>query len=59
MYHFVKIDNIWYLKPETKQDIIDHFNTIVKRCFEEGLKDRISSTHLWKNHYGPGEDYIY
>lgn len=59
MYHFVKIDNIWYLKPETKQDIIDHFNTIVKKCFEEGLKDRVSSTYLCKNYFGQGKDYIY
>lgn len=59
MYHFVKIDNIWYLKPETKQDIIDHFNIIIKKHFEEGIKDRMSSTHIWKNHLGPGKDYIY
>lgn len=59
MYHFVKYNNIWYLKPETKQDIMDHFNIILKREYEEGFKDRKSSTHLCKNYFGPGEDYIY
>lgn len=59
MYHFVKYNNIWYLKPETRQDIIDHYNIILKREYEEGFKDRISSTHLCKNYFGPGEDYVY
>lgn len=49
MYHFVKYNNIWYLKPETRQDIIDHYNIILKQEFEEGFKDRKSSTHLCKN----------
>ena len=49
MYHFVKIANIWYLKVESKQDIMDHYNIILKREYEEGLKDRISSTHLCEN----------
>lgn len=48
-YHFVKYNNIWYLKPETRQDIIDHYSIILKREYEEGFKDRISSTHLGKN----------
>ena len=26
MYHFVKFNKTWYLKPESVQDIIDHFN---------------------------------
>ena len=51
MYHFVKYNNIWYLKPESKQDIIDHYNIILKCAYEEGVKDRISSTHLCKNGY--------
>lgn len=54
MYHFVKIANIWYLKVESKQDIIDHYNIILKREYEEGFKDRTSSTHLCKN----GDIYI-
>lgn len=59
MYHFVKYNNIWYLKPETKQDIMDHYNIILKREYEEGFKDRKASMHLCKNYFGPGEDYIY
>ena len=54
MYHFVKYNSIWYLKPESKQDIIDHYNTILLREYKEGFKDRISSTHLCKN----GDIYI-
>lgn len=42
MYHFVKIKNIWYLKIEKEQDIIDHLHTIMKREFELGWED-------WKN----------
>jgi hypothetical protein len=54
MYHFVKYNNIWYLKVETKQDIMDHYHIILRREFEEGLKDRVSSTHFCKN----GDVYI-
>jgi len=36
MYHFVKINKIWYLKIEKEQDIIDHLHTIMKREFELG-----------------------
>ena len=42
MYHFVKIKNIWYLKVEKEQDIIDHLHIIMKREFELGWED-------WKN----------
>lgn len=51
MYHFVKYNNIWYLKVETKQDIIDHYNIILKREYEEGFNDRKSSIHPCKNGY--------
>ena len=51
MYHFVKYNNICYLKPESKKDIIDHYNIILRCAYEEGLKDRTSSTHLCKNGY--------
>ena len=39
MYHFVKFNHTWYLKPETVQDIIDHFNKICGREFKEGFDD--------------------
>ena len=39
MYHFVKFNNTWYLKPECLQDIIDHFNKICGREFKEGFED--------------------
>lgn len=39
MYHFVKFNKTWYLKPETLQDVIDHFNKICGREFKEGFED--------------------
>ena len=39
MYHFVKFNKTWYLKPESVQDIIDHFNKICGREFKEGFED--------------------
>ena len=38
MYHFVKFNKTWYLKPESVQDIIDHFNKICGREFKEGFE---------------------
>lgn len=43
LYHFVKIDGVWYLKAENKHDIIDHFNVIMKREFKEGFYDRMDN----------------
>ena len=39
MYHFVKFNNNWYLKPEILQDVIDHFKKICGREFKEGFED--------------------
>lgn len=39
MYHFVKFNKTWYLKPETLQDVIDYFNKICGREFKEGFED--------------------
>ena len=63
MYHFVKIrfclENkaYWYLKPECKQDIIDHFNKICGREFQEGFEDYINNVVVKKDHNG--EPYLY
>lgn len=48
MYHFVKIDGVWYLKAENKRDIIDHFNVIMKREFKEGFYDRLDNITICK-----------
>lgn len=45
MYHFVKINKIWYLKIEKEQDIIDHLHTIMKREFELGWEDWKDGTY--------------
>lgn len=46
MYHFIKFNKIWYLKVETKQDIMDHYNIILKREYEAGINDRMASSHI-------------
>lgn len=48
-YHFVKFNNVWYLKAESVQDVIDHFNTIIKDTFVEGFKDYKRSIKICKN----------
>lgn len=61
-YHFVKFQNTWYLKPESVQDIIDHFKKICGREFKDGFEDYVNNVvvitsaidgkpYLWsKNH---------
>ncbi len=61
MYHFVKIrfcgENkaYWYLKPECKQDIEDHFNIIINKDIAMGMHERVSSSILCK--YSDGSLY--
>lgn len=63
MYHFVKIrfcrENkaYWYLKPECKQDIEDHFNIIVNKDIAMGTQERISSSILCKHSDGSLYEY--
>lgn len=57
MYHFVKFNKTWYLKPESVQDIIDHFNKICGREFKEGFEDYINNVVVKKDHNG--EPYLY
>ena len=39
MYHFVKFNDTWYLKPEKLEDVIDHFKKFCGREFKEGFED--------------------
>ena len=39
MYHFVKFNNTWYLKPEKLEDVIEHFKKFCGREFEQGFND--------------------
>ena len=54
MYHFVKIrfcrqnKSCWYLKPECKQDIEDHFNKIVNKDIAMGIYERVSNEYIYK-----------
>ena len=57
MYHFVKFNGVWYLKPESVQDIIDHFKKICGREFKEGFEDYINNVVVKKDHNG--EPYLY
>ena len=49
MYHFVKFNKTWYLKPESVQDIIDHFKKICGREFKEGFEDFRDNTKVIKS----------
>lgn len=57
MYHFVKFNNTWYLKPETEQDIVDHFNKICGREFKEGFEDFKDNVSIKKDYNG--DPYLY
>ena len=57
MYHFVKFNNTWYLKPEKVQDIIDHFEKICGREFKEGFEDFRDNVVVKKDNNG--EPYLY
>ena len=46
MYHFVKFNGTWYLKPETLQDVKDHFVKICGREFKEGFEDFRDNTRV-------------
>jgi hypothetical protein len=51
-YHFVKFQNTWYLKPESVQDIIDHFKKICGREFKDGFEDFVDNTVIAKDRNG-------
>ena len=57
MYHFVKFNHTWYLKPETLEDVIEHFKKFCGREFEEGFKDFKDNMVILKN--SNGEPYLY
>lgn len=57
MYHFVKFNNTWYLKPETLEDVIEHFKKFCGREFEQGFNDFKDNTMI-KEDYN-GEKYLY
>ena len=57
MYHFVKFNKTWYLKPETLQDVIDHFMKICGREFREGFEDFRDNTMVREN--SEGQKYLY
>lgn len=59
MYHFVLLDNhTWYLKPETEQDVLDHFNKVMGREFRLGFEDRKEGTHIIKGINDPSKPEI-
>ena len=57
MYHFVKFSNTWYLKPESEQDITDHFKKICGREFEQGFNDYKDNVTIKKDY--DGKPYLY
>ena len=57
MYHFVKFNNTWYLKPEKLEDVIEHFKKFCGREFEEGFNDFKNNTMIREDYNG--EKYLY
>jgi len=58
-YHFVKFQGTWYLKPETVQDIIDHFKKICGREFKDGIEDYFDNVVVLPNHPISGKPYLW
>lgn len=59
MYHFVKLDNnTWYLRPHTEQDVLDHFNKVMRREFVDGFEDRKEGTYVIKGLKDPSKPEI-
>lgn len=57
MYHFVKFNKTWYLKPECLQDVIDHFNKICGHEIKEGFEDFRDNVKV--NRDSDGKPYLY
>lgn len=57
MYHFVKFNNTWYLKPEKLEDVIEHFKKFCGREFEQGFNDFKDNVSIRKDYNG--EQYLY
>ena len=57
MYHFVKFNKTWYLKPETLEDVIEHFKKFCGREFKEGFEDFRDNTDILKDYNG--KPYLY
>ena len=52
MYHFVKFNNTWYLKPEKLEDVIDHFKKFCGREFDEGFEDFCKNSEIRTSYDG-------
>ena len=57
MYHFVKFNNTWYLKPEKLEDVIEHFKKFCGREFKEGFEDFRDNVSVKKDYNC--EKYLY
>lgn len=57
MYHFVKFNNTWYLKPEKLEDVIEHFKKFCGREFKQGFDDFKDNTIIKKDYNG--DKYLY
>ena len=57
MFHFVKFNNTWYLKPEKLEDVTEHFKKFCGREFKEGFEDFRDNVSVKKDYNG--EKYLY
>ena len=59
MYHFVTLENnTWYLQPHKEQDILDHFDKVMRREFVDGFEDRKEGTYVIKSFNDPNKPAI-
>lgn len=66
MYKFVKIkkgnsdkDGIWYFKPQSEEQVKEHFKTVFGREIKDGVRDRFEGTHLIEDKNEPDGFWVY
>lgn len=66
MYHFVKIkrkgsdnDGIWYFKPISEEQVVEHFKTVFGGEIKEGVRDRFKGTHFVEDNNKPDGFWVY
>lgn len=64
-YHFVKIKRgseskgTWFFKPSSEEQILEHFNTVIKGEISQGVQDYIKGCHKVENNSKPEGYWMY
>ena len=65
MYKFVKIqrkgsnDGHWYFKPESEEQVVEHFNKIFGSEIRDGVHDHFEHSHLILDKSEPDGNWMY